>query len=83
MVLRYAGVFALIPGLFFTSVQNQHCQVAASLGEVGVVLVTASAGLIFSTRVFAIWNYNKFVVGIVGTLYLFMVSCWVRRMISL
>jgi len=77
MILRYAGVFALVPGLFFTSVQNQHCQVAASLGEVGVILVTASAGIIFCSRVFAIWGYDKFVVAVVGTLYFFMVSCWI------
>jgi len=78
MVLRYSGVFALVPGLFFTSLQNQHCQVAASLGETGVVLVTASAGIIFAYRVFAIWRYNKIVIAVISVLYLFMVSCWVQ-----
>lgn len=78
MVLRYSGVFALVPGLFFTSLQNRHCQVAASLGEAGVVLVTSSAGVIFSYRVFAIWRYNKIVIAVIAILYLFMVGCWVR-----
>lgn len=78
MVLRYAGAVTLIPGLFLTTVQSKHCQAAASLGEVGVVLVTASAGIIFCSRVFAIWNNNKYVIAIVGTLYLFMVGSWVR-----
>ncbi|KAH9487378.1 hypothetical protein JR316_0001453 [Psilocybe cubensis] len=77
MVLRYSGVFALVPGLFFTSLQNQHCQVAASLGEVGVVLVTGSAGLIFAYRVFAIWRYNKTVMVLVSVLYVFNVACWI------
>lgn len=82
MILRYSGVFALVPGLFFTSLQNQHCQVAASLGEVGVVLVTGSAGIIFAYRVFAIWRYSKPVVILVSVLYVFMVVCWVCHWIK-
>ena len=78
MVLRYSGLLANIPSLFFTSLQNRHCQVAASLSQVGVVLVTGSAGIIFSYRVFAIWSYNKIVVAVTSILYLFMVCCWVR-----
>ena len=78
MVLRYSAVLAFVPSLFFTSLQNQHCQVAASLSQAGVVLVTGSAGIIFAYRVFAIWRHNKLVVAVVSVLYLLMVSCWVR-----
>ncbi|PPQ91963.1 hypothetical protein CVT25_004437 [Psilocybe cyanescens] len=77
MVLRYAGILALFPGLFFTSVQNQHCQATASISQVGVILVTGSAGIIFAYRVFAIWRFNKLVVGGVTFLWLFMVSSWI------
>ena len=78
MVLRYSAVLAFIPSLFFTSLQSGHCQLAASLSQAGAVLVTGSAGIIFAYRVFAIWRHNKFVVALVATLYLLMVSCWVR-----
>ena len=78
MVLRYSGLLAMVPGLFFTSLQNRHCQLTASLSQGGVVLVTASSGVIFSYRVFAIWRYNKIVVAVISILYLFMVCCWVR-----
>jgi len=78
MVLRYSGLIAMVPGLFFTSLQNRHCQFTASLSQGGVVLVTASSGIIFSYRVFAIWRYNKIVMAVTSILYLFMVCCWVR-----
>ncbi|KAH9487382.1 hypothetical protein JR316_0001457 [Psilocybe cubensis] len=77
MVLRYAGILALFPGLFFTSIQNDHCQVTASVSQVGVILVTGSAGVIFAYRVFAIWRFNKFVVGGVSFLWVFTVASWI------
>lgn len=71
-------MIALIPSLFFTSLQSQHCQAAASLSEAGVVLVTASAGIIFAYRVFSIWNFHKGVCVSVSILYLMTIACWVR-----
>lgn len=77
VILRYAGILALLPGLWFTSVQSDHCQLAASLSQAGVVLVTACSGIIFCYRIAAIWHNNRLVYGIVGTLYLGMIGCWI------
>lgn len=77
IVLRYAGILALLPGLWFTSVQTQHCQFAASISQAGVVIVTASAGIIFWYRVYAIWGGDRIVSAVVGFFYCAMVGSWV------
>ncbi|KAG5730172.1 hypothetical protein E4T56_gene11711 [Termitomyces sp. T112] len=77
IILRYSSLLALIPGLWFTSLQNQHCQVAASLGEVGVVLVLGSSGVIFCYRVFSIWKFRKVVIILVSLMYIVMLGCWI------
>ncbi|KAG5643502.1 hypothetical protein DXG03_000743 [Asterophora parasitica] len=77
VILRYSGILATLPSLFFTSIQSQHCQVAVVTSQVGVVLVVASSGGIFCYRVFAIWNGSKIVKAAVSFMFLVMLGCWI------
>lgn len=77
VILRYSGLLATFPALFFTSLQSGHCQFAASISQAGAVLVVISSGAIFCYRVFAIWSGNNIVKGIVGIFYLIMVASWI------
>ncbi|THH01469.1 hypothetical protein EW026_g1239 [Hermanssonia centrifuga] len=77
IILRYSAFLAVIPSLFFTSVQNEHCQAAVVLSTLGGVLVVASSGLIFCYRVCAIWSEDRIVYGIVSFFYIAMLGCWI------
>ncbi|KAG6811267.1 hypothetical protein H0H92_008260 [Tricholoma furcatifolium] len=77
VVLRYSGILATLPSLFFTSIQSQHCQVAVVTSQVGAVLVVASSGIIFCYRVFAIWSGVKIVQFAVSFMFLLMLGCWI------
>ncbi|THH29960.1 hypothetical protein EUX98_g4224 [Antrodiella citrinella] len=77
IILRYAGIIAMVPSLFFTSVQSAHCQAAVSLSQVGAILAVAASGAIFSFRVSALWNGNSVVRGVVALMYCLMISCWI------
>ena len=48
------------------------------MAQVGFNLVTASAGILFAYRVFAMWNRHRVVYAVVGFFYFVMVGCWVR-----
>lgn len=75
-VLRYSGILATLPSLFFTSIQSDHCQAAVVISQVGVVLVVGASGIIFCYRVIAIWNGSKVIYAVVGVMYLAMLGCW-------
>lgn len=77
ILLRYSGILATLPSLFFTSVQSQHCLAAVILSTLGAVLVVFSSGAIFAFRIFAIWSGNRLVQGLVIFVFLFMMSCWI------
>ncbi|KAG6856820.1 hypothetical protein H0H87_000292 [Tephrocybe sp. NHM501043] len=77
VILRYSGILASLPSLFFTSIQSQYCQVAVVTSQVGVVLVVASSGIIFCYRVFAIWNGVRIVQAAVVFMFLVMMGCWI------
>ncbi|PSR83536.1 hypothetical protein PHLCEN_2v5690 [Hermanssonia centrifuga] len=77
VALRYSAFIATVPSLFFTSVQNQHCQAAVVISTLGGVLVVASSGLIFCYRVFAFWHENRIVYGTVLLFYAGMLGCWI------
>jgi len=77
VVLRYSGLLATFPSLFFTSIQSQHCQAAVVSSQVGAVLVVASSGVIFCYRVFAIWSGVKMVQIAVAFMFLVMLGCWI------
>jgi hypothetical protein len=68
----------MVPSLWFTSLQTQFCQFTVSMTEFGLVLVTASSGILFANRVVAIWGGSKAIALLVGGLYLYTVACWVR-----
>ncbi|KAF5385015.1 hypothetical protein D9615_001025 [Tricholomella constricta] len=77
IILRYSGILATLPSLFFTSIQSQHCQAAVVTSQVGAVLVVLSSGVIFCYRVFAIWNGSRIVQAAVSFMFLAMITCWV------
>ncbi|KAI8970544.1 hypothetical protein BD414DRAFT_427597 [Trametes punicea] len=77
ILLRYSGILATLPSLFFTSVQSQHCQVAVILSQVGACLAVFSSGALFSFRVYAMWYGSKLVTALVAFVFLTMISCWV------
>ncbi|KAG5636305.1 hypothetical protein H0H81_008476 [Sphagnurus paluster] len=77
VILRYSGIIATLPSLFFTSIQSQYCQVAVTTSQVGAVLVVASSGGIFCYRVLAIWNGVKVVQALVALMFLAMMTCWI------
>jgi hypothetical protein len=65
LVVCYSGLLAgwlsFILLFILTVVQSNHCNVAVSMIQAGIVLVAASSGIIFGCRVSAIWNGNKIV----------------------
>jgi len=77
IILRYSGIVATLPSLFFTVVQAEFCQVAVSISSVGAVLTTASSGAIFGYRVRALWNGSILVSAVIGLFYVIMIACWV------
>ncbi|EKM53129.1 uncharacterized protein PHACADRAFT_259306 [Phanerochaete carnosa HHB-10118-sp] len=77
IVLRYSAILATLPSLFFTSVQNQHCQAAVILSQVGACLVVFSSGAIFCFRVHAMWHGNRAVYTLITIVFLTMISCWI------
>lgn len=77
ILLRYSGIVATLPSLWFTSAPTQHCQLAAILSQFGVVLAVASSGALFCFRVFAIWSDNKPIKGFIGIMYFFMIGAYV------
>jgi hypothetical protein len=77
IIVRYSGILATFPALFFTAIQSNYCNVAVGLSQTGVVLVVASSGIIFGYRVSAMWNGNRIVHTIVAFFYFFMVGSWV------
>jgi len=65
-----------MPSIWFASLQTQHCKLATAISQTGIVLVTASAGLIFAYRVFALWKFQRWVCICIGSLWIVMVACW-------
>jgi hypothetical protein len=80
LILRYGTFVAMIPSLWFTTLQTSSCQLVVTLSEVGVVLIAASSGIIFANRVVAIWAVDMKIAALVGTLYTAMVTCWVSTL---
>jgi hypothetical protein len=78
ILLRYSAIFGTFTSLFFTSIQSTHCDLAVRIGSFAIAVSVASAGCIFSYRVFALWKGNKLVYGIIGLAYAIMLACWVR-----
>ncbi|KAF5359576.1 hypothetical protein D9756_003162 [Leucocoprinus leucothites] len=77
VVLRYSGILATLPALFFTATQSTLCQVPVSVSQVGAVLTVASSGAIFWYRVRALWNGSLVVSIIAGIFYFIMVGSWI------
>ncbi|KAF9446029.1 hypothetical protein P691DRAFT_829168 [Macrolepiota fuliginosa MF-IS2] len=77
IILRYSGIIAALPALFFTATQDGFCQVPVSASSAGAVLTVASSGAIFWYRVRALWSGSKFVSGVAGFFYVAMVACWI------
>lgn len=75
--MRYSGIIASLPSLFFTAVQTDFCQAAISASTAGAVLTVASSGAIFWFRVRALWNGSVTVSVIAGLFYVIMLACWV------
>ncbi|KAF7371250.1 hypothetical protein MSAN_00760800 [Mycena sanguinolenta] len=77
IVLRYSAFIATFPALFFTALQSQHCQVAVITSQVGAVLVVGCSGIIFCSRVVAIYNNSKVIIGVLALLWVGMMACWI------
>jgi len=78
LVLRYSGILSAFAALFYTAIQSDHCQTAVAISQLGAVLVVTSSGIIFGYRVSAMWEGHKAVNLLVGFMYLFMITAWVR-----
>jgi len=78
LVLRYSGILSAFAALFYTAIQSDHCQTAVAVSQLGAVLVVTSSGIIFGYRVSAMWEGHKAVNLLVGFMYLFMITAWVR-----
>ncbi|EKM78146.1 hypothetical protein AGABI1DRAFT_114961 [Agaricus bisporus var. burnettii JB137-S8] len=77
IILRYSGIIASLPSLFFTAAETRSCQVAISASAVGAVLTVASSGAIFWYRIRALWSSSLIVSVIAGFFYLLMLGCWI------
>ncbi|KAF9446746.1 hypothetical protein P691DRAFT_776622 [Macrolepiota fuliginosa MF-IS2] len=77
IVLRYSGIVAALPALFFTAAQSDFCQVPVSISAAGAILTVASSGAIFWYRVRALWSGSRFVSAVTGFFYIVMVGCWI------
>ena len=78
LTLRYGAFVATISALFFTCIPTNYCTAVGIIGQVGLDLVTASAGMLFAFRVFTMWDRHRVVYVVVGLFYFIMVGSWVR-----
>lgn len=77
VILRYSIFLAFLPPIWLTVIGSQHCDLMAQLSMAGLVLTTASAGLIFFFRVDALFLGALSIRVTVGVLYVFLVGCWI------
>lgn len=77
LALRYGGILATLPVLFLSTAENIHCQAAASLTQVGLVLVVTSSGIIFAFRTSLLWSDNWNIRGALSGLVVVVTVCWV------
>jgi hypothetical protein len=77
LALRYGGILATLPVLFLSTAENIHCQAAASLTQVGLVLVVTSSGIIFAFRTSLWWSDNWNIRGALSGLVVVVTVCWV------
>lgn len=78
LALRYGGILATLPVVFLSATKTSGCQAAASLSQVGVVLVVTSSATIFGARTYSLWSNSRIVGGLLGGLLAVMTACWVR-----
>ncbi|KAJ7819687.1 hypothetical protein B0H14DRAFT_3876556 [Mycena olivaceomarginata] len=77
LALRYGGILATLPVLFLSTAENIHCQAAASLTQVGLVLVVTSSGIIFIFRTSLLWSDDWNVRGALSGLMLVVTGGWI------
>lgn len=77
IVLRYSVLSASVTGLFFSAIPTSHCVAASAVTWASAILVTITGGMIFCVRVLSLWDCNRWIVLIVGTMYTAMVGCWI------
>ncbi|KAJ7819690.1 hypothetical protein B0H14DRAFT_3736988 [Mycena olivaceomarginata] len=77
LALRYGGILATLPVLFLSTAENIHCQAAASLTQVGLVLVVTSSGIIFAFRTSLLWSDNWNIRGALSGLVVVVTVCWI------
>ncbi|KAJ7880156.1 hypothetical protein B0H13DRAFT_2199960, partial [Mycena leptocephala] len=77
LALRYGGILATLPVVFLSATKTSGCQAAASLSQVGVVLVVTSSATIFGARTYSLWSNSRIVGGLLGGLLAVMTACWI------
>jgi hypothetical protein len=77
LALRYGGILATLPVLFLSATQTNSCQAAASLSQVGVVVVVTSSALIFTCRTRLLWSNNRVLGVALGGMLIIMTGAWV------
>ncbi|KAJ7866843.1 hypothetical protein B0H14DRAFT_361849 [Mycena olivaceomarginata] len=66
-----------LPVLFLSTAENIHCQAAAFLTQVGLVLVVTSSGIIFIFRTSLLWSDDWNVRGALSGLMLVVTGGWI------
>ncbi|KAF8206836.1 hypothetical protein K438DRAFT_2013892 [Mycena galopus ATCC 62051] len=77
LALRYGGILTTLPMLFLSTVANNHCQAAASISQVGIVLVVAATGTIFTARTSLSWAYHWTIRGGLSGMMFAVTGCWI------
>ncbi|KAJ7916823.1 hypothetical protein B0H13DRAFT_2269721 [Mycena leptocephala] len=77
LALRYGGILATLPVLFLSATQTNSCQAAASLSQVGVVVVVTSSALIFTCRTRLLWSNNRVLGVALGGMLIIMTGAWI------
>ncbi|KAJ6506842.1 hypothetical protein C8R45DRAFT_817135 [Mycena sanguinolenta] len=77
LALRYGGILATFPVLFLSAVQTRDCQFAASISELGCILVVTASGIVFAVRTSLLWGDNWTVRSALGGLIFGVSTCWV------
>ncbi|KIJ27092.1 hypothetical protein M422DRAFT_785026 [Sphaerobolus stellatus SS14] len=75
ILLRYAGLLALITSLLFATLKTEHCRSLLTANQVATILTITCSGLLFLFSAIRRWQGNYVISGILGTLYLGMIAC--------
>ncbi|KAJ7681290.1 hypothetical protein B0H17DRAFT_1205958 [Mycena rosella] len=75
LALRYGAILATLPTLLITVVPTSNCQAAASISQVGNIVVLTCSAIIFTFRTSLLWPKSRLISLVLGALLVATTTC--------